>query len=135
MNPDTQSAPRPDWPPIHAETPLAVLVSGGLDSAILVGEAIRAYPCVRPIYVRTGSAWEAIERDYLTRFLAALHNPRVHPLLILDQPTGDIYGDHEAVRHSGPDTRAMSDGHCVPPADAPRPRSAPPESPAARPVG
>jgi 7-cyano-7-deazaguanine synthase len=69
-------------------------VSGGLDSAILLGEAARAYPAVFPLYVRTGLVWEDVERAHLERFLAALGAPNVRPLVVLDQPVRDIYGDH-----------------------------------------
>ena len=46
-------------------------MSGGLDSAVLLcEEASRAE--VQPIYVSVGLAWEAAERAYVERFLAAL---------------------------------------------------------------
>jgi len=82
------------WPPAAPSAPLAVLVSGGLDSAILLGEAARVYPAVFPLYVRTGLVWEDVERAHLERFLAALGAPNVRPLVVLDQPVRDIYGDH-----------------------------------------
>lgn len=84
----------PAWPPSAPAAPLAVLVSGGLDSAILLGEAARAYPAVFPLYVRTGLVWEDVERAHLERFLTALGAPNVRPLIVLDQPVRDIYGDH-----------------------------------------
>jgi 7-cyano-7-deazaguanine synthase len=74
--------------------PLAVLVSGGLDSAVLVAEAARVRPAVFPLYVRTGLAWEGVERRYLARFLAAVRTPALRPLVTLDQPVADLYGDH-----------------------------------------
>ena len=73
---------------------LAVLVSGGLDSAILVGEAVRAYPAVFPLYIRTGLLWEDTEREYLDRFLAAIRTPALKSLHVLDLPVGDLYGRH-----------------------------------------
>ena len=84
----------PTWPPPTADAALAVLVSGGLDSAILVGEAVRAYPAVFPLYIRTGLHWEDTEREYLVRFLAAIRTPALRPLVVLDQPVRDLYGDH-----------------------------------------
>src|SRR5256885_16328497 len=57
------------------QEPLAVLVSGGLDSAVLLGRAARERPAVHPLYVRTGLAWEATELDYLHRFLNAIRTP------------------------------------------------------------
>jgi 7-cyano-7-deazaguanine synthase len=82
------------WPPSAPSAPLAVLVSGGLDSAILLGEAARTYPAVFPLYVRTGLVWETVERAHLERFLAALGAATVRPLVVLDQPVRDLYGDH-----------------------------------------
>jgi 7-cyano-7-deazaguanine synthase len=82
------------WPPATFATPLAVLVSGGLDSAVLLAEAARVYPAVFPVYVRTGLSWETIERVYLERFLAGIRTPALQSLVTLDQPVNDLYGSH-----------------------------------------
>ncbi len=47
----------------------AVLLSGGLDSAVLLAEEAAA-PDVQPIYVGVGLAWEAAELATVERFLA-----------------------------------------------------------------
>jgi 7-cyano-7-deazaguanine synthase len=91
----------PAWPPHPVHTPLAVLVSGGLDSAILLGEAVRAYPAVHPLYIRTGAAWEAVERDFLGRFLDAVRTPALRPLVTLDLPVADVYGRHWSLSGDG----------------------------------
>ena len=83
-----------NWPPSSESTALAVLVSGGLDSAILLGEAVRHYSTVHPIYVRVGSYWEPTEQVYLQRFLTALASPALRPLTVLSQPIQDVYGPH-----------------------------------------
>ena len=82
---------------LATDGPLAVLVSGGLDSAVLLGEALAARPAVTPLYVRTGSAWESVETVYLRRFLDALQRPALKPLVTLDQPVADLYGPHWSV--------------------------------------
>src|SRR5229473_3327482 len=82
--------------PLAAES-LAVLCSGGVDSAILLGEALDTHPAVWPIYVRTGAKWEDVERTYLERFLAAVACPSLRPLVTLDQPVADLYGNHWSV--------------------------------------
>ena len=84
----------PEWPPA---APLAVLVSGGLDSAVMLAEAVRRCPVVYPIYVRTGLHWEAVEEWYLSRFLSAIRAPNLKPLTILEQPAADVYGDHWSI--------------------------------------
>lgn len=82
------------WPPASATKPLAVLMSGGLDSAVLLAEAAGVYPAVQPLYVKTGSFWEAVELDYCRRFLKALGKPNVKPLHVLEMPVADLYGSH-----------------------------------------
>jgi 7-cyano-7-deazaguanine synthase len=95
------SAASAAWPPSEPSGPLAVLVSGGLDSAILLAEAVRAYPAVFPLYVRTGLFWETVERQHLDRFLAAIRAPVLRPLTVLDQPVADVYGAHWSVSGTG----------------------------------
>jgi len=76
---------------------LAVLISGGLDSAILLGDALRYHPAVVPIYMRCGLSWESVERAYLERYLDALRCPALQPLVTLDQPIADVYGPHWSI--------------------------------------
>jgi 7-cyano-7-deazaguanine synthase len=78
----------------NPSAPLAVLCSGGLDSAILVAEACRRHPAVVPLYVRFGLVWEEVERAHLERFLAALPTRSLRPLVVLDMPVQDLYGTH-----------------------------------------
>jgi 7-cyano-7-deazaguanine synthase len=40
--------------PLPPKDSLAVLISGGLDSAILLGEAVKQHALVFPIYIRCG---------------------------------------------------------------------------------
>jgi len=94
---------------------LAVLVSGGLDSAILVGEAIRTIPRVCPLYVRAGLYWENTECDYLQRFLGELHSSRLQPLHVLDLPVRDVYGDHWSTTGDAvPDERSPDEAVFLP---------------------
>ena len=104
-----------EWPPAAPTTPLAVLVSGGLDSAVLVAEAARVYPAVFPIYVRFGLLWEEVERHYLDRFLDAVRTPSLRPLEVLDQPVDDVYGSHWSVTgHDAPEAEAPHDADFLP---------------------
>jgi 7-cyano-7-deazaguanine synthase len=80
---------------------LAVLVSGGLDSAILLGESLRAHAAVHPLYVRNGLYWEPAELCQLRRFLAAVAGPALRPLTVLGMPVADLYGDHWSVTGRG----------------------------------
>jgi 7-cyano-7-deazaguanine synthase len=86
--------------------PTAVLVSGGLDSAVLLAqEAARAGgDAVQPVYVSVGLAWEAAERDALDRLLAAPPLAgRVRPLASLAVEMRDVYAaTHWAVTGDAP---------------------------------
>jgi 7-cyano-7-deazaguanine synthase len=93
-----------------ADAPLAVLISGGLDSAILLGVALPRHRAVHPIFVRFGLYWEAVELAYLERYLHALRCPALQPLVVLDQPVADIYGPHWSITGDGvPDASAPDD--------------------------
>lgn len=90
------------------EMPIAVLLSGGLDSAILLGELLGRHPAVYPLFVRSGLRWEGAELAHLHRFLASLRSPALQTLHILDQPVADLYGRHWSIT-----------GQDVPDADTP----------------
>jgi 7-cyano-7-deazaguanine synthase len=84
----------------------AVLLSGGLDSAVLLAdEAARpGDTIVQPIYVSAGLAWEAAEREMIARFLAS-HVARRHvrPLVSLSVEMRDVYAaTHWAVEGRPP---------------------------------
>jgi 7-cyano-7-deazaguanine synthase len=86
----------PGWPdPEHQR--VAVLASGGLDSAVLVAELARRGHHVQPIYVRFGLVWEPAEEAHLRRFLDTLPAARTGPLVALDFPIADVYGSHWSV--------------------------------------
>ena len=72
---------------------VAVLASGGLDSAVLTAE-LAATEAVVPIYVRCGLVWEAEEERALDAFLAALASPRVAAPVRLELPVAGLYGAH-----------------------------------------
>lgn len=76
------------------EGAVAVLASGGLDSAILVAHLVSEGREVTPIYVRFGLAWEDVEARHLEQFLASLPVPGANPLIVLDLPVADVYGAH-----------------------------------------
>jgi len=77
--------------------PIAVLVSGGPDSAVLVGELIGSSPQVVPIYVRMGSFWEIAEEHSLREFLQAIECDSLKPLVTLEMPIGQVYGNHWSI--------------------------------------
>jgi 7-cyano-7-deazaguanine synthase len=85
------------------QMPSAVLLSGGLDSAVLLAdEAVRGE--VQPIYVSVGLAWEAAEQSVVRRFLAsAPFRKPVRPLARLSIDMRDVYAaNHWAVEGRPP---------------------------------
>jgi 7-cyano-7-deazaguanine synthase len=72
--------------------PTAVLLSGGLDSAVLLAEEA-ARDEVQPIYISVGLAWEPAEREAVRHFLAdgMPKAARVRPLVSLSVDMSDIY--------------------------------------------
>ena len=94
---------------------VAVLASGGLDSAVLVAEFLRQGRVTHPVYVRFGLAWEPVEEAYLRRFLDTLTQPGARPLVVLNSPIADVYGSHWSV--SGreiPDDRSADEAVYLP---------------------
>jgi len=73
---------------------VAVLASGGLDSAVLTAEYLGEARVVQPIYVRFGLAWEETEETHLRRFLDTLQSAGLQPLVTLALPVADTYGSH-----------------------------------------
>jgi 7-cyano-7-deazaguanine synthase len=73
---------------------VAVLASGGLDSAVLTAEYLGEGRVVQPMYVRFGLAWEETEETHLRRFLDTLQGSGLRPLVTLALPVADTYGSH-----------------------------------------
>ena len=74
-----------------ANNSIAVLVSGGADSAVLLHWALRRYRKVYPVYVKQGYCWEKAEIYWLKKFL---QNVGLRGLVILEAPMGDVLKNH-----------------------------------------
>ncbi|WP_250846649.1 7-cyano-7-deazaguanine synthase [Aquisphaera insulae] len=72
----------------------AVLLSGGLDSAVLLSEMRHDHERVHPLFIRGGLRWEERELAAARAFVAAISGPGLEPLVVLDEPIRDVYGDH-----------------------------------------
>jgi 7-cyano-7-deazaguanine synthase len=81
---------------------LCVLVSGGVDSAVALAEAVQSGERVVPVYVRSGLVWEPAEMYWLGRFLQTIPGEELAPLAILDLPVSDLYGDHWSLTGESP---------------------------------
>jgi 7-cyano-7-deazaguanine synthase len=73
---------------------VVALVSGGLESAVLIDELLAAGHTVIPCYVEGGHIWEGEEKRALQQLLEAMAHERLTPLARLALPVADCYGDH-----------------------------------------
>jgi len=86
-----------------------VLVSGGLDSCVLLRESLRRYGSVQPLYVQAGLRWETIERRALGGFLRGLRHPSgLRPVVSIQVPMSDLYRGHWS--RTGRDAPGYDDG-------------------------
>lgn len=87
-------------PNVPHQPETGLLLSGGIDSAVLLGQLLARGWQVVPFYVRTGCIWQASELESIERFLAKLEQPAsqasraLQKLVTLDMPLDDLYGDH-----------------------------------------
>ena len=75
----------------------ALLFSGGLDSAILLGQLLGQGCRVQPIYVAMGCAWQSAEQRAIRQFVAALGDDAIEPVVELEMPVADLYGEHWSI--------------------------------------
>jgi 7-cyano-7-deazaguanine synthase len=68
-----------------------------MDSAVLMDQYLERGWTVVPLYVRTGCIWQDAEQSAIQRFLAAVARPRLRPLVVLDMPLVDLYGNHWSI--------------------------------------
>ncbi len=80
---------------------VCVLVSGGLDSAVLTAELLSHNARVFPVYVRSGLHWEEAELHWLSQFLERMRHERLRPLTVLSLPMQDVYARHWSVTGDG----------------------------------
>jgi len=73
---------------------IGVLVSGGLDSAILVSHLLAQGDHVQPFYIECGLHWQAAELASLRNYLGAVATPRLETLITLQLPLADLYTGH-----------------------------------------
>ena len=71
-----------------------VLISGGLDSCVLLAHLAQQVRELTPLYVQAGLVWEGIELIWLRRFLARLNYSGLQPLRQLSLPVEDTYQSH-----------------------------------------
>lgn len=80
---------------------LAVLSSGGVESAAMLAQALKRYERVYPIYLRKGLRWETAEFAALKGFLATFRSDGLAGLTVLEVPLAQVYGPHWSLGGSG----------------------------------
>lgn len=100
----------------HAQNePVGLLLSGGLDSCILLGYLLGQGHRVQPLHIRSDLAWQAEELRAIDGFLTRIASPAVARLVVLDLPLGDLYGNHWSVTGQGvPDDATPDDAVYLP---------------------
>ena len=81
--------------------PIGLLLSGGIDSAVLLAELCRCGRTVRPFYVSMGCVWEEPEFVAVNALLREMESDRIEPLIDFSQPAADLYGTHWSTTGNG----------------------------------
>jgi 7-cyano-7-deazaguanine synthase len=74
-----------------------VLVSGGVESAVLLADAAARHKTVHPLYIQNHLRWEEAELYSLKQYLRNLRLPNIMPLTVLDLTMRDLYERHWSV--------------------------------------
>lgn len=92
-----------------------LLLSGGLDSVVLLNQLLCSGQCVVPFYIRTGCVWQACEIDAIEKLIVGLARPEIAELVQFDLPLKDLYGDHWSITGEGvPDCTTDDDAVYLP---------------------
>jgi 7-cyano-7-deazaguanine synthase len=84
----------PDFEPLPT---IGLLLSGGIDSAVLLADLLGKGSKVVPFYVQTGCLWQAEELNAARQFLARHRGPNLAELVVLDMPLTDLYTAHWSI--------------------------------------
>src|SRR5690348_3110213 len=95
---------------------VAVLASGGVESAVLCAALRHRGARVLPVYFRFGLRWEEVELAHLRAFLAHVSPGEPWPVHVLDEPVAEAYGDAHWSTGAGsvPDARTPDEAVYLP---------------------
>jgi 7-cyano-7-deazaguanine synthase len=80
---------------------VCALVSGGMESAVLLARLLQRHSGVLPLYLRCGFVWEPAELFWLRRLLGAMRSSRLSPLRVVEAPLRSAYGPHWSLTRRG----------------------------------
>jgi 7-cyano-7-deazaguanine synthase len=96
-------------------SPIGLLLSGGLDSCVLLAQLLEKGHRVQPFYVRCGLVWEACEIASTRRFLAAVAGQYAPEVVLFDMPLSDLYGEHWSINgRNTPDAHSPDEAVFLP---------------------
>jgi 7-cyano-7-deazaguanine synthase len=76
---------------------VCVLVSGGVESCVLMSAALECYESVAPLYIRNYLRWEEAEFFWLKNFHRMIKSPKLEPIKVIEAPMRDIYERHWSI--------------------------------------
>jgi 7-cyano-7-deazaguanine synthase len=71
-----------------------VLVSGGIESMVLLQDALARHVKVVPLYLKNHLRWEEVELFWLKKFLRNIKSDKLKPLAIIELNMRDVYEGH-----------------------------------------
>ena len=89
--------PNLNAPPSRLLSTVGLLLSGGLDSCVLLAQLLAQGRRVQPFYIRTDVVWAAAELAAIRRFLQILDTSALADLQVFDLPLADLYQDHWSI--------------------------------------
>jgi 7-cyano-7-deazaguanine synthase len=99
----------------HNNSKIGLLLSGGLDSCILLGHLVERGHRVQPFYIRSQLRWEEDEQRAIEAFLRAFSGDNIERLVVLDLPLKDLYGNHWSTNGQNvPDARSSDNAVYLP---------------------
>ena len=99
----------------YRSSSVGVLMSGGLDSAILLARLAEEGHHIQPFYVRSQLLWEHAEIRAAGEFIQTLRSSFIRKLVTLDLPLHDLYQDHwSTTGHAVPDAISSDEAVYLP---------------------
>lgn len=89
--------PTVNAPPSRLLPTIGLLLSGGLDSCVLLAQLLAQGRRVQPFYIHTDVVWAVAELAAIRRFLQVLDTSALADLQVFDLPLADLYQDHWSV--------------------------------------
>jgi 7-cyano-7-deazaguanine synthase len=81
-------------PQTRHDNTIGLLISGGLDSSILLSHLLYQGETVQPFYIRTDVVWQRAEQNALKKYLVKEACEQLLPLVEFEMPMTDLYAKH-----------------------------------------